>query len=105
MNISINPFRHTRIAKAGIGLNHKADISVIKNNKKLYGKLIPMQNSLDYMAEHYKIDFNLYELPISHKCFITCQNGKKISFSDDIGIEDENSNIARKIYEAASKVL
>jgi len=104
MNISINPFKNRNVAKKGIRQIPKANISAIKN-KKLHNKMASMQNSLDYMASHFNINFYIYELPISKECFVTCQKGKNIAISEDIGIKDENSTIARKIYEAVSKVL
>lgn len=104
MNISINPFEHTRLAKRNIGQVQKAKVSAI-TDKKLRKKLLPMQSSLDYMTEHYNINFYLYYLPISKKCFLSCQKGKKSTLTEDISAKDENSIIARKIYKAASEVL
>lgn len=104
MNISINPFNKILAGRNSIEKSSKASVSAIKN-KKLNRKLRSVQNSLDYMASHYNINFYIYELPISKECFVECQKGKKFSLSNDISVKDENSDIARKIYEAASKVL
>ena len=104
MNISINPFKNVNTAKRNVVKNFGAKVSAIKN-EKLRNKLKPMQNSLDYMAKHYNINFFLYELPISKECFVSCQKGKKVALSEDISTKDNGSIIAQKIYEAASKVL
>ena len=99
-----NIFHIGSVAKKNVKQTPSINISDIANTN-LYKKLVPMENSLNYMATNYNIKFDFNELPISKGCFILCEKDGKLATSDDINETDSDADIAHKIYVAASEVL
>lgn len=84
----------------------RVEIPVFENDK-LYNKLYEMQNSLDYMATNYKLNFIISQG--YHSTFVLCYD-KNFNKNLDgnlctVNESDEDYDVARKIYEIASTAL
>lgn len=65
-----------------------------------------IQKALDYMATNFKIHFDFKPLDSAYQCYIACSKETKSSEDKLLDfLEDDDAEIARKIYEAASEVL
>lgn len=75
-------------------------------------KLMNLQNSLDYMATNYNINFKIIHWPFKIEGRelsidkVTCQKNDNISDTELMHIDrDDEADIARNVYMAASNVL
>lgn len=115
--LSINPFNLRSMVK-NYFRKPKHVVIPAELPKEFGNKLIAMQGSLDYMATNYGINFNFTSMPFHLPPingdkekdlsidFVKCSNNNKISSSGLIHTErDDDVDVARNIYMAASEVL
>lgn len=68
-------------------------------------KLKNLQGSLDYMATKFDIEFSFKRNLSYQDLEVTCKSDPITSFSSYIKETDNDAEMARKIYEAASNVI
>ncbi len=117
MKLSINPFNLRPQVKRLINRPKHVMIPA-ELPKELGNKLIAMQGSLDYMATNYGINFDFISIPFHLHAInsvkekdlsidkVTCSKNDNHSDSELIHTErDDDIDVARNIYMAASNVL
>lgn len=74
---------------------------------ELQDKLMNVQNSLDYMATNFGINFEFIKIPGSEHTFLRCSNKKSNKYENRYTLSkfldnDDQFEITKKIYKAAS---
>ena len=107
--LSVNPFHLKPVIKRALHRPKEVVIpkeyyAVCNEGGIVYDRLLSMTGSMDYMKTNYGINFGFGGADDKY-LFVICSKGKNSAVSEDITDLDTTADIARKIYEAASKIL